>query len=161
MCTYMHVCIMNIYIYIQQQMQTHSLREELEVKAREVKVLQKSLEEKDAELQRLAQHIAAQEARLQQMTQSAASHSNHTRELQLQIDILSELTESRSRLAEAEDERHRAEMKVTLSQREASYQQKHAPVLDTNCSSVNFPQENEPPTTRFKLTKNHKVYIKH
>ena len=114
-----------------QQRHHQSLKGELEGKTRESEAFRKSLEEKDAELQRLARHVAAQEAKLQQM-----STTSHELQLRQQIDILSDLAESRMQLVEAEDERHRAELKLKLSQQESSSFQTQLATLEPKTVKV-------------------------
>ena len=114
-----------------QQRQLQNLKGELEGKTRESEAFQKSLEEKDAELQRLTRHVAAQEAKLQQM-----STTSHELQLRQQIDILSDLAESRRQLVEAEDERHRAELKLKLSLQESSSFQTQLATLEPKTVKV-------------------------
>ena len=114
-----------------QQRQLQSMKGDLEGKTRESEAFRKSLEEKDAELQRLAQHVAAQEAKLQQM-----STTSHELQLRQQIDILSDLAESRRQLVEAEDEQHRAELKLKLSQQESSSFQTQLATLEPKTEKV-------------------------
>ena len=114
-----------------QQRQLQSLKGDLEGKTRESETFQKSLEEKDAELQRLARHVTAQEAKLQQM-----STTSHELQLGQQIDILSDLAESRRQLVEAEDQRHRAELKLKLSQQESSSFQTQLTTLEPKTVKV-------------------------
>ena len=114
-----------------QQRQLQSLKGDLEGKTTESEAFRKSLEEKDAELQRLARHVAAQEAKLQEM-----STTSHEPQLRQQIDILSDLAESRRQLVEAEDERHRAELKLKLSQQESSSFQTQLATLEPKTVKV-------------------------
>ena len=113
------------------QRQLQSLKWDLEGKTRESEAFRKSLEEKDAELQRLARHVATQEAKLQQM-----STTSHELQLRQQINILSDLAESRRQLVEAEDQQHGAELKLKLSQQESSSFQTQLATFEANTVKV-------------------------
>ena len=114
-----------------QQRQLQCIKGDLEGKTRENEAFRKSLEEKDAELQRLDRHVAAQEAKLQEM-----STTSYEPQLSQQIDILSDLAESRRQLVEAEDEQYRAKLKLKLSQQESSSFQTELATLEPKTVKV-------------------------
>ena len=104
------------------------------MKSKEMKTLQKIVEQKDKEIERLTKHIAAQEAQLQQMFLPNIMQTTDEDQLYKNIDILNDLTDSMRWLSLADDERHVTATKVKLSQEEANYNQKYAPIIESDSS---------------------------
>ena len=104
------------------------------MKSKEMKTLQKTVEQKDEEIKRLTEHIAAQEAQLQQMFQPNVLQTTDEDQLYKNIDTLNDLTDSMRRLSLADDERHVTATKVKLLQKEANYNQKYTPIIESDSS---------------------------
>lgn len=106
------------------------------MKSKEMKTLQTTVEQKDEEIWRLTEHIAAQEARLQQVFQPNVMQTTDEDQLYRNMDILNDLTDSKRRLSIVDDERHVTATKVKLLQEEANYNQKYAPIVESDSSPV-------------------------